>query len=97
MYSCLAFELHNLPVFAEFAQDETGRVDFFIFDKKWGIEILQNGGKQNVAEHASRFAPGGKYRAWGIFEDYIILNFCPKAATWQIDFPGKDNRHAPYS
>ncbi|KAF7947545.1 hypothetical protein EAE96_008631 [Botrytis aclada] len=76
MYCCLNFELRNLPILSEYAETKDGRIDFFIFGKKWGIEILQSGNIARLEEHANRFQSGGKYHKWGILEDYIILNFC---------------------
>ncbi|ESZ90747.1 hypothetical protein SBOR_8860 [Sclerotinia borealis F-4128] len=79
MYCCLNYELHSLPILAEYADTPDGRIDFYIFDKKWGIEILRSGNNGRLEEHASRFKPEGKYHKWGILEDYIILNFCSKS------------------
>ncbi|TEY39224.1 hypothetical protein BOTCAL_0466g00060 [Botryotinia calthae] len=80
MYCCLNRELHNLPILSEYAETKDGRIDFFIFGKKWGIEILQSGDNGRLQEHANIFQSGGKYHKWGILEDYIILNFCSKSS-----------------
>ncbi|EDN91211.1 predicted protein [Sclerotinia sclerotiorum 1980 UF-70] len=80
MYCCLNYELHNLPILSEYAETKDGRIDFYIFDKRWGIEILQSGNNGRLEEHANRFRYGGKYYKWGIFEEYIILNFCSKSS-----------------
>ena len=88
MYCSLNYELHNLPVLSEYSHTKDGRVDFYIFDKKWGIEVLQCGSKTEIAKHAARFAPGGKYREWNIFEDYIILNFCSKSTVRKLEIEG---------
>ncbi|CAD6439997.1 d573b7de-738c-4b9f-b51c-af534f1a4e5a [Sclerotinia trifoliorum] len=80
MYCCLNYELHNLPILSEYAETKDGRIDFYIFDKRWGVEILQSGNNGRLEEHANRFRYGGKYHRWGIFEDYIILNFCSKSS-----------------
>ncbi len=89
MYCALSYELHNLPILSEYSHTKDGRVDFFIFDKKWGIEILQCGSMSRIAEHATRFAAGGNYREWNIFADYIILNFCSKPNIQVIEVGGK--------
>ncbi|KAF7921527.1 uncharacterized protein EAE98_008374 [Botrytis deweyae] len=80
MYCCLNQELHNLPILSEYAETKDGRIDFFIFGKRWGIEILQSGTHGRLEEHVDRFKAGGKYHKWGILEDYIILNFCSKSS-----------------
>ncbi len=88
MYCCLNYELHNLPILSEYSNTNDGRVDFHIFDEKWGIAVLQCGSKAEVAKHAARFTTGGKYREWNIFEDYIILNFCSKSTVQEIEIEG---------
>ena len=88
LYCALSYELQNLPVLSEYAHTKDGRVDFYIFDKKWGIEVLQCGSKTEIAEHAARFATGGKYREWNIFEDYVILNFCSKSTVRTMEVEG---------
>ncbi|KAF7862600.1 hypothetical protein EAF04_007473 [Stromatinia cepivora] len=80
MYCCLNYELHNLPILTEYAYTKDGRIDFYLFGKKWGLEILQSGNNGRLEEHANRFQSGGKYHKWGILEDYIILNFCSKSS-----------------
>ncbi|KAF2726700.1 hypothetical protein EJ04DRAFT_530052, partial [Polyplosphaeria fusca] len=73
-------ELHCLPILAQYAFTQDGRIDLFVAARKWGIEILQCGSNTNLAEHIVRFAPGGKYHNWGIMDDHIVLNFCPRSA-----------------
>ena len=85
MYCCLNYELRNLPILFEYSHTKDGRVDFYVFDKKWCIEVLQCGSKARIAEHAARFATGENYRTWNICEDYIILNFCSKSTLSEID------------
>ena len=87
MYLCLTLELLHLPVLAEHSNNE-GRIDFFISDRMWGIEILQCGKYATINEHVARFAPHGKYRSLGL-HDYIILNFCPKSGLSHIAIEGK--------
>ncbi|TGO91815.1 hypothetical protein BPOR_0018g00310 [Botrytis porri] len=80
MYCCLNQELYNLPILSEYAEAKDGRIDFFIFGKRWGIEILQSGNSGRLEEYADRFKSGGRYQKCGILEDCIILNFCPKSS-----------------
>ena len=89
LYCALTFELRNLPILPEYSHNKRGRIDFFVFDKKWGIEVLQGGSISSIAEHAARFATGGKYRVWNIFNDYIILNFCSKETVRKLEIEGK--------
>ena len=89
IYRCLYRELHHLPILSEYSHSRNGRIDFYIFDKKWGIEILQSGSKAQLMEHAARFGPGGKYKAWNILDDYIVLSFCPKSKVRNMEIQGK--------
>lgn len=88
MYCCLNYELSNLPILSEYAHTKEGRIDFYIFEKKWGIEVLQSGSSANVASHVHRFRNGGRYQAWNILNDYIILNFCSKSTIRGIEIDG---------
>ncbi|KAF2816880.1 uncharacterized protein BDZ99DRAFT_504827 [Mytilinidion resinicola] len=85
LYCCLNYELQSLPILSEYSHTKDGRVDFYIFDKKWGIEVLQSRRKEVITEHARRFQTGGKYQQWNIFDDYVILNFCSKPALREIE------------
>ncbi|KAF2785482.1 hypothetical protein K505DRAFT_262002 [Melanomma pulvis-pyrius CBS 109.77] len=89
MYCCLEHEIHFLPILSEYSHTKAGRIDFYICDRKWGIEVLQCGTNATISEHAARFATSGKYREWNIMEDYIILNFCPRDALPDIRIEGK--------
>lgn len=71
MYRCLFKEIPGCFIWSEHSHDRTGRVDFLIPDRRWAIELLQNG-----LEHVGRFDKLGKYEIWGIFDEYIIFNFC---------------------
>ncbi|KAF8422273.1 hypothetical protein EV426DRAFT_643444 [Tirmania nivea] len=53
-----------------------GRIDFFIPDRKWGVEVLRDG--VTIGEHVRRFTGGGAYTHWlnlGLLTDYMILDF----------------------
>ncbi len=92
IYRCLHRELHHLPILSEYSHSRrgsSGRVDFYVFDKGWGIEILQSGSKAQITEHAARFGPGGKYGRWNILRDYMVLNFCPKSKLRTLKLAGK--------
>lgn len=91
LYCALNYELQNSPVLSEYAHTKGGRIDFFVFDEKWGIEVLQSGDASKIAEHAARFAAGGKYSRWNILKDYIILNFCSKSMVRSIEIEGKNS------
>lgn len=88
MYRCLHHELRHLPILSEYTHTSEGRIDFYIYDKKWGVEILQSGSNAQIMEHAARFRPGGRYSAWNILDDYIILNFCPKSKLQDLKIEG---------
>ncbi|KAI9685635.1 MAG: hypothetical protein M1820_010769 [Bogoriella megaspora] len=59
MYLCLTLELSHYPILAEHSNSEEGRIDFFVSDRMWGIEILQCGTYTTINEHVARFAPHG--------------------------------------
>ncbi|TFK59163.1 hypothetical protein BDN72DRAFT_640661 [Pluteus cervinus] len=61
----------------EFGSRTESRVDLFIPQKRWGVQLLYNG--DHLDEYASSFSTSGEYGAWIKSErggDYIILNFC---------------------
>lgn len=89
LYCCLKIELHNLCILTEYSHTNDGRIDFYVADHKWGIEVLQCGNDADLAEHAARFGPGGKYAGWRILDDYIILNFCSRSAFQSVKIEGK--------
>ena len=89
LYCCLNLELHYLPILSEYSHTTDGRIDFYVSDKNWGIEVLQCGSDAEIAKHAARFTNGGRYYAWGIMDDYIILNFCPRSLLRKIKIEGK--------
>jgi hypothetical protein len=62
-----------------------GCIDFFVPDKKWGIELTREG--STLSEHSSRFDLGGKYEVWltsNDMADHILLD-C------RTDIPEKAN------
>ena len=79
MYACMQKEIEGLPIFPEYAYDKSGRMDFYIPDKEWGLELLQQGNLAQIEEHAKRLLLGGKYHNWNITKDHITIHFCSKA------------------
>ena len=77
LYHCLQLEFCRFPILSEYSHTRDGRIDFYVSDRRWGIEIVRCGSSESIHEHASRFMPGGKYENWKIMDDFIILNFCP--------------------
>jgi hypothetical protein len=64
------------PEYSAWTSPEEGRIDFFIPDKKWGIEILREG--TNVNSHYMRFHEDGAYGQWlsgGDMTDFVVLDF----------------------
>ncbi|EKG15815.1 hypothetical protein MPH_07018 [Macrophomina phaseolina MS6] len=88
LYCCLNRELHYVPILSEYSHTKDGRIDFYISDQKWGIEVLQCGSNAEIDKHIARFAYGGKYQRWEIMDDYVILNFCPRAALREVKIKG---------
>lgn len=89
LYCCLNLELRYLPVLSEYSHTIDGRIDFYVSDKKWGIEVMQCGSATEIAKHIARFETGGTYYGWNIMDDYIILNFCSKAALQRVKPKGR--------
>jgi len=72
----------GVSISSEWSRTKDGRVDFYIPDKKWAIELLRDHNK--VDEHISRFKEGGKYHAWlkeKMIEDWIIINCATSLPT----------------
>lgn len=62
----------------EWSKPGTGRVDFWIVEPGWGIEILQDGKGEELDERCGRFARSGAYERMitdGWITDWIILDF----------------------
>jgi hypothetical protein len=49
----------SVPISSEWSQKGDGRVDFWIPQKRWGIELLRD--HNQVTEHCNRFKEGGQY------------------------------------
>ncbi|EED14660.1 conserved hypothetical protein [Talaromyces stipitatus ATCC 10500] len=65
----------GVPISSEWSREGDGRVDFWIPQKKWGIELLRDHNRVN--EHCDRFKKGGRYYPWieaGMLEDWIVID-----------------------
>lgn len=65
----------DVPISSEWSLRGNGRVDFYIPQKKWGIELLRE--HDSVDEHYNRFKRGGRYYSWiedGMVEDWIVID-----------------------
>jgi len=80
---CHLYSKGSLITFPEFG-NASGRVDFYIPVKKWGVELLRDG--DGLENHSSRFTGTGAYAKME-FEDYIILDF--RTTSPQKPHPGQ--------
>jgi hypothetical protein len=72
----------GVSISSEWSRTKDGRVDFYIPEKKWAIELLRDHDK--VDEHISRFKAGGKYHPWlkeKMIEDWIIIDCATSLPT----------------
>jgi hypothetical protein len=72
----------GVPISSEWSQKGNGRVNFWIPQKRWGIELLRE--HNNVNEHCNRFNKGGRYYPWieaGMLEDWIIIDCATSLPT----------------
>jgi len=71
-YRCCAQSSNgSLITFPEFG-NATGRIDFYIPCRMWGVEVLRNG--EGLANHSSHFLGSATYAQMS-FDDYIMLDF----------------------
>jgi hypothetical protein len=52
----------GVPICSEWSRSSDGRVDFYIPEKKWAIELLRD--HDRVNEHISRPKEGASYHSW---------------------------------
>lgn len=72
MYRCCHLSSNgSLVTFPEFGRGK-GRVDFYIPDKHWGIELLCDGNQ--LASHRGRFSNKEAYRTALPLSEYIIVD-----------------------
>lgn len=65
----------GVPISSEWSRGGNGRVDFWISEMRWGIELLRE--HSNVDEHCARFKKGGRYYQWvmdGMIKDYMVID-----------------------
>ena len=65
----------DVPICSEWSRTGDGRVDFYIPEKKWAIQLLRD--HDRVDEHISRFKEGGKYHPWlkeNMVDDWITID-----------------------
>lgn len=63
----------SILTFSEF-RTRTGRVDFYIPTKNWGVELLRD--DNWLEQRSARFSPTGKYGALLCLSNYIVLDCC---------------------
>ena len=74
LYSCMYKVLEGKAVIhSELSYTKAGRINFFLKQPGWGIEIFRDG--DLLEQHVCRFTVGGAYHSWGIVNDYILLDF----------------------
>ncbi|RAH74743.1 uncharacterized protein BO66DRAFT_407533 [Aspergillus aculeatinus CBS 121060] len=64
-----------VPICSEWSRTQDGRVDFYIPEKKWAIEVLRD--HRKIDEHVSRFREGGAYYGWiedGTIQEWIVID-----------------------
>ena len=61
----------SIITFPEFGT-KSGRVDFYVPSRKWGIELVREG--DTLQEHYGRFSGGGKYATTLDIDDFIVLD-----------------------
>jgi len=64
-----------VPISSEWSRTGDGRIDLWIPQKKWGIELLRD--HNRVSDHCDRFKEGGIYHSWvkaGKLKDWIIID-----------------------
>lgn len=65
----------GVSISSEWSRGRNGRVDFWIPETCWGIELLRE--HSNVDEHCDRFKVGGRYYPWvkdGMIKDYMVID-----------------------
>jgi len=72
---CHRYSKGSLVTFPEYGK-KSGRADFYLPSKKWGIEIMRDGNQ--LEQRSMRFSSTGAYGGTMALSDYIILDFCAK-------------------
>lgn len=66
---------HGAGISSEWSRSGDGRIDFWIVNPKWGIELLRDGDR--LTEHCQRFSDKGTYSTWiseGLLSEWLILD-----------------------
>ena len=62
----------------EWTATTQGRVDFYIPEMCWAVELLREGSKASISQRAARFtSAGGQYRQWvhdGLVKEWIVVD-----------------------
>lgn len=72
-FTCLVG--HGAGLSSEWSYTSEGRVDFWVHDLGWGVEILRDGDR--LRNHCNRFRRSGQYGDWikkGVLKDWIIID-----------------------
>ncbi|KAL5356893.1 hypothetical protein BJX96DRAFT_143570 [Aspergillus floccosus] len=83
----------GVPICSEWSRTKQGRVDFWIPDKLWAIELLRD--HDRIDEHVSRFHDARKYNVWlveGMIKEWIVVNCATTMPT--KDYPDPNLIHA---
>ncbi|PYH94808.1 hypothetical protein BO71DRAFT_352744 [Aspergillus ellipticus CBS 707.79] len=65
----------GVPICSEWSRTKQGRLDFWIPEKMWAIELLRDSSR--IDEHVSRFKNTGQYHGWlveGMIKEWIVVN-----------------------
>lgn len=76
LYTLLEGKVRISPEFVVKNWFARGTIDFFLAQKRWGVELLRHG--DHLAQHMNRFKPGGAYYHLiesGLMEQYIVVDF----------------------
>ncbi|PYI27682.1 hypothetical protein BP00DRAFT_352884 [Aspergillus indologenus CBS 114.80] len=72
----LEYQIKMAPEYLIKTGVRSGRIDFLIEQKKWGLELLRN--SDRIRQHMQRFEEDGPYFTMikkRLIEDYVVLNF----------------------
>ena len=95
MYAHLFQMLRGLTLWPEYAKDDHGRMDFYIPDKGWGIELLQNESLSRIIEDYARSGKhqrvglSEKYERWGILKAHMTINFYASGERVDVSDSGR--------
>ncbi|EAW21873.1 uncharacterized protein NFIA_070440 [Aspergillus fischeri NRRL 181] len=73
----------GVTICSEWSRTTNGRVNFYIPDKGWAVEIVRE--QDRINEHIMRFRKNGKYYPWvesGLIDDWIIVNCTTSMPTY---------------